>query len=69
MRKKKNEKQIQFHIWYRLRDGIVISPQNWINCTMFVQDCVRFDTNITAEISTVAVENFQQMCQKYAKKF
>lgn len=52
----------------RLREGIKAAPENWTNCSMFVQDLVRPDINITAEVPKEAAENFQQMCQQFVKK-
>lgn len=52
----------------RLRKGIETTPENWTNCFMCVQDLVRLDVNITAEISKEAAENFQFLCQTFAKK-
>lgn len=42
-------------------------PENWENCTMFVQDIVSLGTNITAEITKKEVDNFVRMCQIFAK--
>lgn len=56
-------------VLYRLFDGIQSHPENWTNCKMFVQDFMRPDINITAEISEKAAANFQQMCQQFAEKF
>lgn len=47
----------------RLRNGIEASPENWKDCEMFVQDVVRPNINITAEIPKEAVEQFQQICK------
>lgn len=44
------------------------SPENWRNCTMYVQDLIREDVNITAEISKKQAEKFQKMCQMFAEK-
>lgn len=43
-------------------------PENWQNCTMYVQDLVRPEINITAEISKEEAENFQHMCQIFEHK-
>lgn len=53
---------------FRLRTGIGNSSENWKNCSMFVQDLVRPNVNVTAEISQKAAQNFQEMCQIFAKK-
>ncbi|XP_031626105.1 uncharacterized protein LOC116342572 [Contarinia nasturtii] len=53
----------------RLRDGIESNPASWTNCTMYIQDLVRSDVNIAAEIPKKAAENFQQLCQIFAKYF
>lgn len=52
---------------HRLREGIKTSPENWQNCTMYVQDLVRPDLNIAAEISEADAFCFQKMCQIFAK--
>ena len=44
------------------------SPENWKNCSMYVQDLVRPDVNITAEISKKEADNFQQMCEIFGNK-
>lgn len=51
---------------FRLRSGIKDSPENWTNCAMYVQDLVRQDVNITADVPKQAVEYFQQMCRVFA---
>lgn len=42
------------------------SPENWEDCPMFVQDLVRSNVNITAEVSKSTAENFQKMCKQFA---
>lgn len=51
-----------------MHTGIEASRENWQNCTMYVQDLVRPDVNITAEISKEAAYSFQEMCQIFAEK-
>lgn len=51
---------------YRLHAGIASSPENWKNCTMFVQDLVRLNVNATADISKTSVKNFKTMCELLA---
>lgn len=42
--------------------------ETWTNCPMFVHDLVQRDVNITAEVSETEAEQFQEMCQIFAKK-
>lgn len=44
--------------------GIEKSPQNWQNCSMYVQDLVRHDVNATVEISKEAADAFRNLCKK-----
>lgn len=53
-------------IIFRLRSALKIFPENWEDCPMFVQDLVRPEINITAEISKNTAENFQKMCKQFA---
>lgn len=46
-----------------IRNDIALSPKNWENCTMLVQDIKAPGVNITAEISSQEAINFQNMCQ------
>lgn len=41
-------------------------PGNWQKCTMFVQDLIIPELNITAEISKEKAYNFQEMCQMFS---
>lgn len=51
-----------------LRRALNTYPENWENCSMFVQDLVRLDINITAEIPKKQAETFQNMCKQFAKE-
>lgn len=55
-------------LYIRLRDGIEKNPENWKNCTMYVQDLIRPGINVTAEVPKKEVDNFQQLCQMFAKQ-
>lgn len=55
-----------FVTFCRLRDGIKQSETNWRNCYMFLQDLVRPNLNVTAEIPKEHAENFQEMCRLFA---
>lgn len=46
-----------------IRNDIALSPKNWENCTMLVQDIKAPGVNITAEISSQEAINFQNMCR------
>lgn len=48
-----------------MRDGIKACPENWTNCSMYVQDPVLLSTNITAELTKQDVDNFRKMCKLY----
>ncbi|XP_031625839.1 uncharacterized protein LOC116342388 [Contarinia nasturtii] len=50
----------------RLRDGMTSNSANWQKCTMFVQDLISPELNITAEISKEKAYNFQEMCQMFS---
>lgn len=54
--------------FFRLRDGMNEHPQNWKNCTMYVEDLLRSGVNIAAEITTKDAYGFQEICQMFAKK-
>lgn len=42
--------------------------ETWTNCPMLVKDFVHLDLNIAAKISESDAEQFQEMCQIFAKK-
>lgn len=60
-------KNFNFKFVHSLLKGIEDSPQNWTNCTMYVQDLVQPDVNITAEISKHDAETFQEICKQFAE--
>lgn len=53
---------------HRLQTGIETSPENWQHSTMYVQDLVRADVNIAAEISEEDAYCFQEMCKIFAER-
>lgn len=50
----------------RLREGIAIYPENWKNCSIFVQDLVSPGLNIAAEITKQEITNFKLMCKLFS---
>lgn len=57
-----------FCLIYRLRMGMERSPQNWRNCAMYVQDLVRPDVNVTADVSVEAFNKFKKICNKFVMR-
>lgn len=49
------------------QNDILACPNNWVDCSMWVQDAVSLSTNITAEITRKEVDNFVRMCKIFAK--
>lgn len=50
----------------RLREGMAIYPENWKNCSIFVQDIVSPGLNIAAEITRHEITNFKLMCNLFS---
>lgn len=57
-----------FGMHCRLREGIRKSPANWQNCSMYLQDLIQQDLNITAEVTQREAENFQVLCQLFVSE-
>lgn len=50
--------------FYRIRDHMKANPNNWKNCSMFIQDPIK-GLNITAEIPEKNVIAFQHICREF----
>lgn len=50
----------------RLRESIAIYPENWTNCSIFIQDMVSPGLNIAAEITKQEITNFKLMCKLFS---
>lgn len=50
----------------RLREGIKSNQSNWEDCTMYVQDLISPEINITVEITKEEADNFKEMCRMLA---
>lgn len=42
-------------------------PENWRNCTMYVQDLVRPHVNVTADVPIEAIGYFKNLCNKLSR--